>query len=127
MKRSFPLVLCLSAVLVAAALAGDHSAGARTGWFGDERCAVGRVKSGSVGPSNRECAQKCIREGAKMVFVDEKAKDVYFVENPEAAKGQESHYVRVAGKLNPEAKTFHVSSVEVLDEYRASCKAPEKK
>ena len=127
MKRSFPLVVCISTVLAAAVLAGDSPTGARTGWFGDERCLVERVKSGSVGPSNRECAQKCIREGAKMVFVDEKAKDVYFVENPEAAKGQESHYVRVAGKLNPGAKTFHVASVEVLDEYRASCKAPETK
>ena len=127
MKRSFPLILCLSAVFAASVRAGDGPAGSRTGWFGDERCAVARVKSGSVGPSNRECAQKCIKDGAKMVFVDEKAKDVYFVENPETAKGQESHYVRVAGRLNPEAKTFHVASVEVLDEYRASCKAPETK
>jgi hypothetical protein len=95
-----------------------------TGWFSCDRCAVSRVKSGRVGPTNRECAQKCLAEGALMVFLDEKAAALFQVDNPEQARGQESHYVRIHGTVDPDVKTVHVDSVEVLQTYVASCGLP---
>ena len=124
------LPLLFAAVLAAA----DGTAGAASvsvsvshkGWFSDEGCAKGRVANGEFGPNGRDCVQKCIREGAKMVFVDETARKMYYVDNPDVAKGQESHYVEVAGSVNAEKQTFHVASVKVLKEYAASCAVPKK-
>jgi hypothetical protein len=126
MSRRIPrfLALILGLAATAVVVAADKDAGTRTGWFADEWCAAGRVKSGNPGPSNRDCAQKCIAKGAKMIFIDEKAKAYYEVANPEAAKGQESHYVEVAGVLDGDGKTFKVDSVKVLETYKASCQMP---
>jgi len=48
------------------------------------------------------------------------------VTNPEAAKGQESHYVQVTGAIDAQAQTLTVGSVNVLKEYVAKCGRPEK-
>jgi hypothetical protein len=126
MNRLAGIAMSLMLGLAAVAMAADDGTTVRTGWFSDEKCAVGRVANGTVGPNNRDCVQKCLREGAKMVFVDEKAKAVFSVENPEVARGQESHYVQASGVLDESAKTFRLASVKVLDEYHASCAAPKK-
>lgn len=122
LAASVLLSLLLASVLAAA----DATAVTHKGWFSDEGCAKGRVANGEFGPNGRDCVQKCIREGAKMVFVDETAKKMYYVDNPDVAKGQESHYVEVAGSLNAEKQTLHVASVKVLKEYVASCAVPKK-
>ncbi len=61
-----------------------------------------------------------------LVFLDERARTVLRVTNPEAAKGQESHYVEVTGAIDAQARTLTVSSVKVLKEYVAKCRLPEK-
>jgi hypothetical protein len=96
-----------------------------TGWFSDEGCAAARVKAGRIGPTGRACAQKQIANGAAMAFIDEEGKRLLRVANPEAAKGQESHYVRVSGTLD--GATLRVASLELLDEYAPSCGRPRKK
>ncbi len=68
-----------------------------TGWFDDDKCTAGRVKNGQMGPSNQDCARKCIKEGAKVVFLDEKRKASFVVDNPEATRGIESDYVEFTG------------------------------
>ena len=121
------MALLLAALFLtasAAVPAAENAVATRTGWFSDETCATSRVKSGAIGPTNRECAQKCIANGARMVFIDEKARTLYFVDNPDAAKDQESHYVQVAGTLDAASKTLHVSSVKVLETYKATCQVP---
>lgn len=96
-----------------------------TGWFSCDRCApAARVKAKRIRPTNRECAQKCLAEGARLVFLDEKARRVLQVANPDAAKGQESHHVQVAGSIDARGETLTVSSVKVLEEYVAKCLAP---
>ena len=107
-----------------AAKAGENVTVARSGWFSDEACASGRVNGGAIGATNRDCAQKCLAKGARMVFIDEKARTLYFVENPGAAKGQESHYVQVTGMLDATSKTLRVASVKVLETYKATCQVP---
>ena len=94
-----------------------------TGWFIDEWCAPARLKAKTLGPVNRECAQRCIAEGAKVVFLDQTSRRILPVANAQPTRGQESHYVRVVGSLDS-SRGLHVKAVEVLEEYRASCALP---
>lgn len=127
-KISTGLGLLLTIGFVALALAADAPAVTVThkGWFSDDKCAPSKVKSGKLGPNGRDCVQKCLKEGARMVFVDETAREMYFVDNPAVAAGQESHYVEVAGTIDTAKKTLRVASVKVLKEYVASCAVPKK-
>ena len=118
-------------VLVGAATAPseERSRGQGTvvGWFSCDRCAPeARVKAKQISPANRDCVQKCVSEGAGLVFLDERARAVLRVMNPEAVKGQESHYVEVRGTIDAQAGTLTVSAVKVLKEYVAKCSRPEK-
>ena len=107
--------------------AADGVAVTATGWFDCDRCTAGRVKSGEVGPANQECARKCIKEGAKVVFLDEKRKASFVVDNPEATRGVESDYVEFTGTMNAEAGTVHVDSLKVKAKYVAKCGKPPSK
>lgn len=98
-----------------------------TGWFDDDKCTAGRVKNGQMGPSNQDCARKCIKEGAKVVFLDETRKASFVVDNPEATRGIESDYVEFTGTMNAEAGTVHVDSIKVKSKYVASCGKPKAK
>jgi len=86
MTRPFRLVVLLALAICPVLLAAEGDSASRTGWFSDEWCAPSKVKSDKVGPNNRDCVQKCLKKGAKMVFIDEKSKVLYAVENPEAAR-----------------------------------------
>jgi len=122
--RGFPLpfllAMCLSVPLIALQ---DKQAATTTltGWFSDESCARSKINSGEVGPNGKDCVQNCLKQGKKLVFIDEKAKALLFVDNPTAAKDQESNYVQVTGTADRAAKTLHVESVKVLEEYRHMC------
>ena len=114
------LAMCLSAPVIA--LQSDNaSTTTLTGWFSDESCARSAINRGKIGPNGRECVQDCLKNGKKLVFIDEKAKALLFVDNPTAAKDQESNYVQVTGTADRTAKTLHVISVKVLQEYTPMC------
>jgi len=114
------------AVAALAASANDKPVTA-TGWFDDEKCTAGRVKNGEVGPSNQDCARKCIKEGARVVFIDESRKALFYVDNPEATHGIESDYVEFVGTMNAQAGTVHVDTVKVKSKYVAKCGKPQSK
>lgn len=120
-------VAALALSVATFARAAEPETATVTGWFSDDRCAPSRVKAGLVGPTNRECAQRCIAHGAAVVFIDEAAKGIRRVANPEAAKGQEGNYVRVTGTIDEELGVLRVGSVEVLSEYVAACTRPKRK
>jgi hypothetical protein len=129
MQRALVTLVAVALVGAVTAPSEDSSGGQSTvvGWFSCDRCApAARVKAKHISPANRECVQKCVSEGAGLVFLDEKARAVLQVTNPSAAKGQESHYVQVTGTIDGEAHTLTVSSVSVLKEYVAKCGRPEK-
>jgi hypothetical protein len=107
--------------------AGGDLAVTATGWFGCDKCSPARVKSDPPGPPGQECARKCIKDGAKVVFIDENRKALFTVDNPEATRGIESDYVEFTGTMNAEAKTVHVDSVTVKKKYVASCGVPKPK
>jgi hypothetical protein len=92
-----------------------------TGWFACDRCAPARLKAAELRPVNRECAQRCLADGAKMLFINEKPKGLLRVLNPAIAKGQEGHYVRVTGSIDSTYGTLNVESIKVLEEYVAYC------
>jgi hypothetical protein len=92
-----------------------------TGWIACDRCAPARLKAARLGPVNRDCAQRCIADGAKVVLIDEGARRLLKLSNPEVTKGQEGHYVRLTGILDADANALQVASVTVLEEYVAFC------
>ncbi|HEV2495245.1 MAG TPA: hypothetical protein VG204_19475 [Terriglobia bacterium] len=78
-----------------------------TGWISDSGC-------GAKGASaeHKACALKCVKGGAKYVFVNSATKDVLPIHNQDAVKednvGME---VKVTGSLTDD-KSIHVESIE---------------
>ena len=120
-RLTLALILALSTSL---SLAGDTASEKRRGWIACDACSAGRVANGQAHAPNRECSQKCIREGSPVVFYDEATKSLLRVENPESTRDQESHRVEVVGVVNAANKTIHVDSVKVLETYVAKCSVP---
>ncbi len=78
MKRTlFAAVIGFVLVGAVTAPSEERSRGQGTvvGWFSCDRCAPeSRVKAKQVSPANRDCVQKCVSEGAGLVFLDERAR-----------------------------------------------------
>jgi hypothetical protein len=112
MKR-IALTLLAAAFLVSVSVAKDAKAPKATkmsGWVSDEKCGVKDI-------DNADCAKKCAEGGSKLVFVSEKDKSVINVENQDALKGHEGHYVRVTGTVDN--GTLHVDKVDMLKSPKA--------
>ncbi len=80
------------------------------GWVGDSKCGV---KSGSA--AHAACAAKCLANGEKPVLVE--GDKVMMIDNPEAVKGHEGHYVKVKGHVDGDK--VHVMEVAMLKEPKA--------
>ena len=126
MSRSVSAVRVWSLALMVVGFPGDTAAPrwTATGWFACDRCAPARLRSPRIGPTNRECTQRCIAEGANLVFIAEKTRTILQVANPDLAKGQEGHYVQVTGSVDKLGKTLRLGSVNVLERYIAKCGRP---
>ena len=94
-----------AAVLFAAALAmgADTSL---TGYIADSKCGAKAAHEGA-----RECTVKCVKEGAKYVFVNDADKKVYAIENQEKVGDHAGHHVTVKGAV--EGDTLKLSSIEM--------------
>ncbi len=57
---------------------------------------------------------KSVAGGAPLVFVDDKSKQVYKIDNPEMVKGHEGHHVAFSGGIDSVNKTVHVESISML-------------
>jgi hypothetical protein len=114
MKR-VALTLVAFAVLALVSLAEDKTSGAMSGWITDAKCAA---KGGDL--PNGDCAKKCAENGEKLVFVTDKDKKIMNVDNQDALKGHEGHYVSVTGKV--ENGTLHVDKVSMLEQPKAPAK-----
>ena len=108
MKR-IALMLLAASFLSTVSFAKDDKPKATkmSGWVSDEKCGVKDI-------DNADCAKKCAESGSKLVFVSEKDKSVLAVDNQDALKGHEGHYVSVTGKVDN--GTLHVDKVAVLKE-----------
>lgn len=93
------------AVLFGATLvsAGDSS---WTGYITDSKCGAKAAHEGA-----RECTIKCIKEGAKYVFVNDGDKKVYAIADQEKVADHAGHHVTVKGSVDGDTMT--VASVEM--------------
>ncbi len=106
MKKLLLVVLVL-AFVATGSFAKDAKATKVSGWVSNDKC-------GAKDAQNADCTKKCVGNGAKLVVVSDKDKNIVNVDNPDALKGHEGHHVTVTGKLDN--GTLHVDKVEMTKE-----------
>ena len=80
------------------------------GYVSDSMCGAGH---NSAKP-NVACVKKCVGEGSKAVFVDDKTGSVWEIDNQEAVKGHLGHHIQVTGTADTEKKSVHIDAVTML-------------
>lgn len=103
MKRVL-IVVAVFALTVTAAMAADSSK--ITGYISDSMCGAKHMGSGA------ECVKKCIAGGMKPVFVTEKDKAVWSIDNPEAVKDFYGDHVTVTATADDAAKSVHIDAIQ---------------
>jgi len=101
--------LRLAVVLVASLFAGVlvlAADGSWTGYITDAKCGVRAAHEGAT-----ECTTKCMKEGSKLVFVNDTDKKVYAIDDQEKVAAHAGHHVTVKGNI--ENDTLKVDSVEM--------------
>jgi hypothetical protein len=103
MKTRLASVLVVALFASALAFAGDASL---TGYITDSKCGAKAAHEGAV-----ECTVKCIKEGAKYVFVNDADKKVYAIADQDKVAAHAGHHVSV--KAYVEGDTLTVSSIDM--------------
>ena len=101
-KNSVALLALVALTLLTPVLA---HAGDWTGWITDEHCAAKGAKAAHQG-----CAEKCLKEGAKLVFYNDADKKIYTLDNQDLAKQHLGHAVKVSGEATGNA--IKVAAIE---------------
>ena len=105
MKLSLRLAVGAAAVLFSGA-AMAAAEGSWTGYITDSKCGVKGAHEGAG-----ECATKCVKEGAKFVFVNDADKKVYVVDAQDKVAAHAGHHVTVKGTVDGE--TLKLESIEM--------------
>lgn len=92
------------------ALEGTPKSVKVAGWISDSQCGADH---GSKGP-DASCVAKCIKGGAKPVFVDDAKNDVWTIDNPDAVKGHYGHHITLTGTEDVATKQVHITGVTML-------------
>ena len=103
MKIRFATILIVALFASAFAFAGDAS---WTGYITDSKCGAKAAHEGAA-----ECTVKCIKEGAKYVFVNDADKKVYAIADPDKVAAHAGHHVSVKGSV--EGDTLTVASIDM--------------
>src|SRR5690242_16703492 len=103
MKVRFAAVVVVALFAGALAMAGD---GSWTGYITDSKCGAKAAHEGA-----RECTVKCVKEGAKYVFVNDADKKVYAIENQDKVADHAGHHVTVKGSV--EGDNLKLNSIEM--------------
>lgn len=93
----------LQAFVVAGLAVGSAAAAEMTGWISDSICGAGNAGSNKA---ERECADRCIKNGAAPVFVSEKDQKVYQVSDAALAKKHLQGKVKVSGDIKGDTITI---------------------
>ena len=107
LKTSFAACLVLTSALALPAFAASNVT--LEGWVSDSKCGAAH---GAKGP-DPDCVAKCIKDGAKPVFVSEDGK-VWTIDDPDAVKGHYGHHVSVVATVDQPAKSVHITKVSML-------------
>ena len=103
MKIRFTAVLAAALFAAGLTMAAD---GTWTGYISDSNC-------GAKGANDkaRECTTKCVKGGAKYVFVNDADKKVYVVDAQDKVAAHAGHHVTVKGTVDGE--TLKLESIEM--------------
>ncbi len=104
MKR----ILCLAIAIFALSTIAVKAAGSSkiNGWISDSMCGAKHAGSGA------ECVKKCMQSGMTPVFVDEKKKEVWTIDNPDAVKSFYGDHVTVTATADADKKSVHIEAIE---------------
>jgi hypothetical protein len=122
--RNASWILAIAAVCVGLTTPASGADGRQvraTGWFADEKCAMARAKSGTFAPTNTECALRCLKKGAKLVFIAEQQKAIWSVARPKGYVAHVGEYVEIAGVLAEGSEKLQIESLKTIDKVRPSC------
>jgi hypothetical protein len=103
MKSRLTLVVAVTLITAALAMAAD---GTWTGWISDSKCRVQAAHDGA-----RDCTLKCVKEGAKYVFVNDGDKKVYAIDAQDKVADHAGHRVKVTGSV--EGDTLKLASIDM--------------
>jgi hypothetical protein len=103
MKVRFAAAIVVGFFAGALAMAGD---GSWTGYIADSKCGAKAAHEGAA-----ECTVKCVKEGAKYVFVDDADKKVYAIDDQEKVAAHAGHHVTVKGSV--EGDNLKLTSIDM--------------
>jgi hypothetical protein len=103
MKARFAVAIATTLLGATFAMAAD---GTWTGYIADSKCGAKAANDGA-----RECTIKCVKEGAKYVFVNDADKKVYAIDDQDKVAGHAGHHVTVKGSVDGE--TLKLSSIDM--------------
>jgi hypothetical protein len=115
MKKAFTMFGLFAMLLATLSLAVPTRASGKqmaksmtyTGWISDSNCGAKGATA-----SHKACAEKCVKMGAKYVFVDSKTKAVDKISNQKAITDADlGHEVTVTG-YKTKSGMLHVASVK---------------
>lgn len=105
MKKTTFALMTAFALLLTPALA---VCGEWTGWITDDQCGAKGAKA-----EHKSCAEKCLENGAKLVFVNAADQKLYNLDNQALAKEHLGHEVKVSGEVEGDA--IKVKTIEKKD------------
>jgi uncharacterized protein DUF5818 len=103
MKSRFTMAIGVILFTAALAMAAD---GTWTGWITDDKCGVKAAHDGA-----RDCTIKCVKEGAKYVFVNDGDKKIYTIDAQDKVADHAGHHVKVTGTV--EGDTLKLSAIDM--------------
>jgi hypothetical protein len=103
MKMRFAIGMTLGLSLGVLAMAADSSL---TGYIADSKCGAKAANDGA-----RECTIKCVKAGAKYVFVNDADKKVYAVDDQDKVAAHAGHHVTVKGTVDGD--TLKLSGIDM--------------
>jgi hypothetical protein len=90
----------------ATALTATASDGSWTGYIADSKCGAQAANDGA-----RECTIKCVKAGAKYVFVNDGDKKIYAIDDQNKVAEHAGHHVTVKGMVDGD--TLKLTSIEM--------------
>jgi hypothetical protein len=106
-RRIVAVLVAIFALAAIGARAADT--GKITGWISDSMCGAKHAGSGAA------CVKKCIEGGMAPVFVSEKDKSVFKIDNPDAVKNFHGDHVTVSATTDSDKKSVHIDSIEAAN------------
>jgi hypothetical protein len=80
------------------------------GWVSDSKCGAMHNASGP----DQACVAKCIKQGAKPVFVDDAKGAVWTIDDPDAVQNHYGHHIQATMVVDPDKKVVHITHVTML-------------